>query len=79
MQHADADAKTQTPITVCACVFVFLCVTRLNRRPACPPVAQQLSICQSVNLSVCQSQHSLITIPAGLGDHKITEELELQA
>lgn len=64
MRHADADAETRMPITVCVLVCVSVCYS--TRSPACLPSCHSAA----VNLSVCQSQGSLITIPAGLGDHK---------
>lgn len=67
---ADADAHHRLCTRVCMCVCCVLCVTRLTRRPACSPVAQQLSICQA-----CQSHDDgLIVIPAGLGDHRTHTE-----
>lgn len=67
MRHADVDAKMQTPITVCAYVCVSVCYS--TQPPACLPSCRSAAVNLSV-CPVCRSQHSLMTIPAGLGDHK---------
>lgn len=70
MRHADADAERCRRPSPCVYVCVFLCATRLARRPACPPVAQQLSICQSVNLRTVSSRFLQAS-----GTTKITERI----